>query len=222
MTSRGHFTTDQSKVSNIGISYIPNYISNLEEQQILQNVRGTQVSWKEVKSRRVQNFGGCVEKGTLLAVPLPRWLQAVTDRLNRDTHIFGAEGPNHVLLNHYDQGAGIHDHQDGPIYHPGVCILSAGSSAVINFRRRLPEGGFDTRPSASVLLQPRSLLIFYEQAYHDFSHGIESAKEDLLGEDIVNIWATGLQPGDAVERQGERVSLTVRRVLRTRKNLVRL
>lgn len=49
MTSRGHFTTDQSKVSNIGISYIPNYISNLEEQQILQNVRGTQVSWKEVR-----------------------------------------------------------------------------------------------------------------------------------------------------------------------------
>ncbi len=44
----------------------------------------------------------------------------------------------------------------------------------------------------------------------------------MLGEDICNLKATGLQLGDVVERQGERVSLTVRRVLKTRKNLLRL
>ena len=48
------------------------------------------------------------------------------------------------------------------------------------------------------------------------------AKEDLLGGDIVNLEATGMQQGDIVERQGDRVSLTVRRVLKTRKNLFRL
>jgi hypothetical protein len=131
-------------------------------------------------------------------------------------------------------------------------------------------GGFDIQPSASLLLQPRSLLIFCNDAYHKFSHGIDTvritltltvtlspihrfwlskcwlgylvraefrspilplstallrntqAEEDFMGESIVNLGATGLQLGDLVERKGERVSLTVRRVLKTRKNLVRL
>lgn len=216
-------TIDQYKVPTISdIFYKPNYISSAEEEQILREVKGTKTSWKEVKNRKVQNHGGSVERGILLAVAQPGWLHALTERLHQDTGVFGVDGPNHVLLNYYYEGGGICNHQDGPIYHPGVCILSTGSSAVINFRRKLAEGGFDIQPSASLLLQPRSLLIFCNDAYHKFSHGIDTAEEDFMGESIVNLGATGLQLGDLVERKGERVSLTVRRVLKTRKNLVRL
>ena len=48
--------------------------------------------------------------------------------------------PNHVLLNAYSPGEGIQSHQDGPIYHPGVCILSLGASAVMHFYEKLPDG----------------------------------------------------------------------------------
>ena len=56
------------------------------------------------------------------------------------TGLYREEGPNHVLLNAYSYGGGIYDHQDGPIYFPAACILSTGGPAVINFKRKLPEG----------------------------------------------------------------------------------
>ena len=66
------------------------------------------------------------------------WLQPLLQRLARDTGAFGAaqELPNHVLLNAYLPGQGIMPHQDGPLYHPGVCIVSLGAPAVIRFTRK--------------------------------------------------------------------------------------
>ena len=43
--------------------------------------------------------------------------------------------------------------------------------------------------------------------------------EDVMHDGIANLEMTGLQAGDRIVRQGERLSLTVRRVLRTRKIL---
>lgn len=31
-------------------------------------------------------------------------------------------------------------HEDGPVYYPAACILSLGSSAVMNFRRKSHDG----------------------------------------------------------------------------------
>ena len=62
------------------------------------------------------------------------------DRLHSETGVFSGHPPNHVLLNAYLPGQGIHSHQDGPIYNPGVCILSLGASAVMNFRQKLAGG----------------------------------------------------------------------------------
>ena len=123
-------------------------------------------------------------------------------------------------------------------------------------------GGFEQQPASSVLLQPRSLLIFCDQAYEECLHGIDevsthSTKDwatcklagdstlclcastsllsswigcsdllqitaDEMHGGIANLEWTGLQPGDIVERKGERISLTVRRILKTRKNILRL
>lgn len=71
-----------------------------------------------------------------------RWLQPLLQRLARDTQIFGpGRDPNHVLLNAYKPGQGIMPHQDGPLYHPGVCILSLGSPTVMHFTRKSSSGG---------------------------------------------------------------------------------
>lgn len=132
---------------------------------------------------------------------LCRWLDSLVGRIARCQPIFGDGQPNHVLVNAYEAGQGIHSHQDGPVYFPGVCVLSLGGSAMMCFYRKLAEGtqqlpaamlhqaaakserefektgsagGFDPRPCAEVLLQPRSLLVFEEEAYTECSHGIET------------------------------------------------
>ena len=65
------------------------------------------------------------------------WLQALAARLAQDTHAFGAEQlPNHVLVNAYLPGQGIMPHQDGPLYYPGVCIISLGCPSVVRFTRK--------------------------------------------------------------------------------------
>lgn len=106
-------------------------------------------------------------------------------------------------------------HQDGPLYHPGVAILSLGSPAVLRFWRKQEEGAGIAAvmpnkacacctgsllsplnpepchlpalhgglggtgglpPVASVLLMPRSLLLFSDEAYEDCLHGIDEAR----------------------------------------------
>ena len=48
----------------------------------------------------------------------------------------GSGGANHVLVNSYLPGEGIMPHQDGPLYHPAVCILSLGCPAIVRFWRK--------------------------------------------------------------------------------------
>uniref|UniRef100_A0A453E3S2 Alpha-ketoglutarate-dependent dioxygenase AlkB-like domain-containing protein n=1 Tax=Aegilops tauschii subsp. strangulata TaxID=200361 RepID=A0A453E3S2_AEGTS len=91
-------------------------------------------------------------------------------------------------------------HQDGPAYFPVVAIISLASPVVLDFTphgklRELEhtylqntqsdelqesngsykvEGTKEAGPaSSSLLLMPCSLLIFKDQAYTDFLHGIQ-------------------------------------------------
>ncbi len=50
--------------------------------------------------------------------------------------VAGSGGANHVLVNAYLPGEGIMPHEDGPLYHPAVCILSLGSPAILRFWRK--------------------------------------------------------------------------------------
>ncbi|KAF7119759.1 hypothetical protein RHSIM_Rhsim13G0235500 [Rhododendron simsii] len=106
---------------------------------------------------------------------------------------------NRDRLSYGDIGAG--PHQDGPAYLPVVAILSLGSPVVMDFtphssltlcintvikdiEDKFPDGGagdFETEKrlsghhAFSVLLMPRSLLIFKDEAYLDYLHGIKDS-----------------------------------------------
>ena len=81
-----------------------------------------------------------------VALWLCRWLVPLLQRLARDTQAFGpGEEPNHVLLNAYMPGQGIMAHQDGPLYHPGACIVSLSSPTVLHFTRKGPNPGDCTK-----------------------------------------------------------------------------
>ncbi|CAA7389110.1 unnamed protein product [Spirodela intermedia] len=228
--------------------YIPNFISAPEESQLLHHIYEAPMSkWKSLKNRRLQNWGGVVHEKGLLPQDLPPWITKITQRICEQTGLFPSP-INHVLINEYLPNQGIMPHQDGPAYFPVVAILSLGSPAVVDFtpHPRLDEpaannGGppsdscnqaEETPRPVSLLLMPHSLLIFKDEAYSNYLHGIEDSDVHSLAE-VVNSpegigfqaeGAAGLEAGgeeqlQVVRRRATRVSLTCRLVPKVRRNL---
>ncbi|CAA3014855.1 Hypothetical predicted protein [Olea europaea subsp. europaea] len=243
----------------VGIFWLPIFI-------YLQIYQAPVSKWKSLKNRRLQNWGGTVHEKGLLAQDLPPWLKQITHRISEESRLFPST-INHVLINEYLLNQGIMPHQDGPAYVPVVAILSLGSSVVMDFtphsslnnstdtsgnnindktskpahmamnsREELNEYG-----PFSVVLMPRSLLIFKDKAYSDYLHGIED-REMQRYDEAVNVASSmksheqakpvsGLKPatddietgGDTViHRTSRRVSLTCRVVMKVHKNLIKL
>ena len=143
------------------------------------------------------------------------------------------EAPNHILINAYTCGQGIAPHQDGPLYKPLVAIISLDGPALLQFwpprrdehgARLAPDLNATSTlrdPSASILCEPNSLLVFRSDAYETHWHGIESVQEDVLASHTGNLATLtgdlrGAPVGTTVPRGARRVSLTVRRVLNIR------
>ncbi|PNH04054.1 putative alpha-ketoglutarate-dependent dioxygenase ABH6 [Tetrabaena socialis] len=138
-------------------------------------------------------------------------------------------------------------HEDGPAYHPVVAILSLGAPAVLRFRRKSQQheaGAAEaesvrirgsssgaaaaaspspTPPAlaASLLLAPRSLVVFRDQAFTDCLHSIDEVQEEVLDGSVANLALCGAEEGAVLPRGGERISLTVRRVARVLPSLLR-
>ncbi|XVE90734.1 hypothetical protein DITRI_Ditri20bG0101000 [Diplodiscus trichospermus] len=171
--------------------YIPDFITDSEQAQLLNNIYQAPISkWKSLKNRRLQNWGGVVHEKGLLPQDLPPWLAKITKRICEESGLFPS-AINHVLINEYLPNQGIMAHQDGPAYYPVVAILSLGLPVVMDFtphsRLKSCEStlknnvgdetsdvgavsieankGMDNHHPFSVLLMPRSLLIFKDDAY---------------------------------------------------------
>ncbi|KAF3648970.1 ent-kaurenoic acid oxidase family protein, partial [Capsicum annuum] len=132
---------------------------------------------------------------------VPPWLTRITRRINEKSGLFPSS-INHVLINEYLPNQGIMPHQDGPAYYPVVAILSLGSPVVIDFtphpnlsiRVGTRENSVDDEISDqeaavrnsceqldnfhpfSIILMPRSLLIFKDMVYSDYLHGIKDSE----------------------------------------------
>eukprot|EP00668_Euglena_longa_P004408 GGOE01005163.1.p2 GENE.GGOE01005163.1~~GGOE01005163.1.p2 ORF type:complete len:158 (+),score=43.37 GGOE01005163.1:408-881(+) len=149
--------------------------------------------------------------------PMPQWLAAVCATL-AEAGVFDEEHPpNHVLINEYSIGQGIMPHSDGPRYWPCVAILSLASTVLMHFRPRLSTAELGVKsphPCASLVLRPRSLLVFAEDAFTTHLHGIDAVLEEIVGAvaSVINLQAAGCEEGDQIIRD-RRVSLTVRHVL---------
>ncbi|KAH7162430.1 hypothetical protein B0J13DRAFT_10279 [Dactylonectria estremocensis] len=103
--------------------YIPNFISEEEEQMILAKIAtAPKPRWKQLTHRRLQTWPSDLVKNKLLNAPLPPWLEApVISRLlslpfrqGYPGHVFDKsphKRPNHVLINEYPPGIGIMPHK---------------------------------------------------------------------------------------------------------------
>lgn len=201
------------------IYYIPNWLSPQEEEVLLRCIHSGKLSWTQLSNRRLQNLGGLVHPKGLLQTPIPSWLHPCLERCSQ-TGVFGSGAPNHVLVNSYLPGQGILAHEDGPAYYPGVCIISMGGPAVIHFS---PKQDAQQIGRTSLVLQPRSLLIFKDLAYTQYLHSIDEVDAEHLGDNIANLHMhPELEPGSILLRGPERMSLTVRHVEKVVKSLLRL
>lgn len=211
----------EARGQELAVHVAPEFVSEAEAGALLRALEGRR--WAQAKGRRIQELGGRIVKDTLLpaAAGLPAAVAALCRKV--EARFGAAEGEgrihlNHVLVNRYEPGAGILPHEDGPIYRPEAYILSLGGPAVLRFHA-FAEGA--RRLVASVVLQPRSLLAFAEEAYVSHLHGIDFAAEDELDASVLNRPA-GLEEGALLPRGAVRTSFTLREVVKVRKGLLRL
>ena len=209
---------DEQRVSQLPrVWVLPEYVDADEEAALTAACTGPAARWTQVSGRRLQALGGTVHAAAgLLPAPLPKWVTPLLARLQRTAgSLFGDEPLNHVLVNCYAAGEGILPHQDGPLYAPAVAVVSLGADAVVQFspHEQLRDAAAET---VSVWLPRRSLLVFTDEAYSAYLHGIEARLVDDLAA-VCNAPAGG---ATEVTRVGTRVSLTCRRVLKVRRNLL--
>eukprot|EP00258_Populus_trichocarpa_P023357 XP_024439376.1 alpha-ketoglutarate-dependent dioxygenase alkB homolog 6 isoform X2 [Populus trichocarpa] len=232
------------------VIYTPHFITQTEETHLLQKIYEAPLSkWKSLKNRRLQNW-------------VPPWLTMITQRISEESGLFPS-AINHVLINEYLPDQGIMPHQDGPAYFPVVAILSLGSPVVMDFtphsrlrtctdtwKNEVDEQNFGREaketeteqmdnPETSVLLMPQSLLIFKDNAYSDYLHGIKDSEvhhcdkainevealahdklnEPSFGTESAAVQDVGSGDRNAIHRTAKRISLTCRVVLKVHKNI---
>lgn len=199
------------------IYYVPNFITEAEEEYLLQQVyRAPKPKWTLLSGRRLQNWGGLPNLKGMLAEKLPDWLLKYTEKISA-LGAFAGKTANHVLVNEYKPGEGIMPHEDGPLYHPTVTTISLGSHTLLDFYKpvcqtqsEIPQTE-ERRYMLSLLVQRRSLLILQDDMYKLYLHGIQEVCEDVLSEHVMNLSSTGAQVADTLPRS-TRVSLTIRHV----------
>lgn len=199
------------------VYYIPNFITEAEEECLLKQVYSApKPKWTQLSGRRLQNWGGLPHPKGMLAEKLPDWLLKYTEKISL-LGAFAGKTANHVLVNEYKFGEGIMPHEDGPLYHPTVTTITLGSHTVLDFYRpvcqnqtEIPQTE-DSRYMLSLLVQRQSLLILQDDMYKCYLHGIKGVYEDVLSKHVVNLSSAGAQVGDTLPRS-TRISLTIRHV----------
>jgi len=198
--------------------FIPEFVTTAEadaiHRAVYEEVDG--LRWTQLRYRRLINLGGTPLLEGMCPEPIPDAFHAVMARA------FDAKmlpyACNHILINEYRPGHGILPHEDGPLYHPSVVIVSLLSSAILRFRKKSSSSFTSRYPDVfGVYLTPRSVICFHEELYTDYLHSIEDKTEDIMTEDIINLDSFGnaLRLGQAVPRD-VRLSLTLRVVKKVR------
>ncbi|KAF6838037.1 Alpha-ketoglutarate-dependent dioxygenase alkB-like protein 6 [Colletotrichum plurivorum] len=220
---------DDVRVTRLPASafYIPDFISEEEEQAILQKIADApKPRWKQLTHRRLQTWPSDLVQNKLIDAPLPQWLQEpVISRIlslprtadSDSSNLFADsphQRPNHVLINEYPPG-------DGAAYHPVVCTVSLGASLCLNLYRSKEDGALDPEPAWRILQEPRSLLITTDNLYTDYLHGIADIDEDIeLSRESIMNWDL-LRSSDAFATgrnvRATRTSLTYRDVMQVSK-----
>ena len=156
-----------------GLAYREEAIGAAEERALVDNLAAADLSpfrfhgW--LGNRKTQSFGWRYDfddASFSRTEPIPEWLMP----LRETAAAFADVEPDdfvHVLLAHYDPGAGIGWHRDRDVFEK-VVGFSLLSPATLRFRRRKP-GGFHR---ANLEVAPRSAYLLNGDVRWDWEHRI--------------------------------------------------
>lgn len=200
-----HIAGQQKQLARLGGEYIPDYISEREEESFLRRINAAE--WLTDLKRQVQHYGYRYDYRARNIVDdmrigdLPQWVASLAGRLGGD---FFGEPPQQMIVNEYQPGQGIAPHVDcEPCFGDVVVSVSLGSTCVMDLARR--DAGEENRVADSgdervqLFLEPRSAVVLAGASRYHWTHGIAPRKKDVIG-------------GETFPR-GRRVSLTFRTVL---------
>lgn len=156
-----------------GLEYITEYITMEQEHELIKVIDSC--SWITELKRRVQHYGYKYDYKSRIIDPsyylglLPKWLQVIADMLYKQ-NIFN-EIPDQVIINEYMPRQGIASHVDCiPCFSDTICSLSLGGSCIIELT--------NNKVKHPIMLKPRSLLVFKNEARYEWKHGIIPRKSD--------------------------------------------
>lgn len=225
---------DQHRIGNISsVWLVEDWLPAEAETQLINLLRSRSTDFTQLRGKRTARYGGDVGP-PFLPEPIPDFLLQLCSSVGVAAFGDSEEKPNHVLVNHYLPGEGIMPHGDGPLYFPKAAIVSLCSAVTFTFFRDHAHAASGETPSLSVLVPPRSLLVFSCEAYSDHLHSIADRRYDELALETLGngdsglferfnpalpdapSWATrqleSFSPGACSLKREERYSLTIRHV----------
>lgn len=200
-----------------GLFYYDNFLPPSLESSLHTSILSQPNAWKHLNNRTLQNWGGLPHLKGMLSTPLPSFLTPLLNLLLSTSIFPSSQSPNHVLINRYFPGQGIHPHVDGPAYKPRAAIVSLLAPILMDFypvHNDCPGVAEYDQPCATLLLRPRSCLVLTLQAYNNFYHAIAERQYDTIQPSVLNARS---HEYTTYQRQ-ERISLTVRASCKTLRN----
>ena len=162
-----------------GLSYIPNFLSPVEQKRTLDMIDGS--TWMSTLERAVQHYGwrydyrSRVVSAGMRIGPLPDWLNDLAQRLYSQTDCFDRV-PDQAIVNEYNPGQGIAMHIDRHCFGNTVATVSLGDTWQMDFR---PLGA-ERSTTVHMALEPGSALVLSGDARHRWLHGIAKRKRERL------------------------------------------
>ena len=203
----GLFETDKSELAHItkqksappidGLSYIPDFISDVEHKEIWEAVN--KETWLNDLKRRVQHYGYKYDYKkksidySMYIGSIPEWTRFIAERIVSKGYM--KHLPDQLIINEYEPGQGIADHIDcEPCFEDTIISLSLGSCCIMEFKNKL-----DRRDKYEHLLEPKSLVVIAGEARYHWTHGIPARERDVCLERTIF--------------RKRRISLTFRKVI---------
>ncbi len=188
-------TTQDKAAGPDGLEYIPDFITEEEEEYLLRKI-DQEGEWDEDMTRRVQHYGWRYNykartiDASMQLGELPPWADKLAKKLRSEDLV--KHTPDQVIVNEYMGEQSIAWHTDSEDFEDGIATISLLESWSMLFRK-----GKEDSEQFSQRLEQRSVAVMSGDARYKWKHTIPKRM---------------YEPPGRKNKRGRRISLTFRKV----------